>query len=388
MPARIGSPDVGMFGDLARQRQKRDRFFERQVVGREPLGQRGAFRLLALALLHILAEPTVAQRDLVAGGGVDPERAHAGPFAIRARAVLPVGREHPREAALGIVRAADEGAELAELQRQLPLVAGGAEARVGAVRAGGEDVRPEQLVEAVEHLARAQVLGAAERAGKIDPEVAQQVLPVDLAVGDPVELLLEVGGEVVADIFGEERFEKRCHEPALVLRDQPLLLDAHVIALAQHRERRGIGRGAADAELFHALDERRLGVARRRLGEMLARLDALLGQGFARLHRRQARRILVFLVVAALLVEREEAGEANDLAGRAEIEFSRPRLGEDVDRGALEFGALHLAGDRAVPDQLVELGLFGLEMLGDVLRPARRGRSAGSPRGLPARSWP
>ena len=88
------------------------------------------------------------------------------------------------------------------------------------------------------------------------------------------------------------------------------------------------------------------------------------------------------------LVEREEAGEANDLAGRAEVEFARPRLGEDVDRGALEFGALHLAGDRAVPDQLVELGLLGLEMPGDVLRPARRGRSAGSPRGLPARSWP
>ena len=104
---------------------------------------------------------------------------------------------------------------------------------------------------------------------------------------------------------------------------------------------------------------------------MLARVDALLGQAFALAHRRQAAEFLVFLVVAALLVEREEAGKAHDLAGRAKLEFSRPGLGQNVDRGALEFRALHLAGDRARPDELVELGLLGLEMRGDVARALR-----------------
>ena len=102
------------------------------------------------------------------------------------------------------------------------------------------------------------------------------------------------------------------------------------------------------------------------------RVDALLGERFAGLHRRQLRPVLVLLVVAAFLVEREEAGEADDLAGGAEIEFARAGLGENFDGGALEFGALHLAGDGAVPDQLVELGLLGLEMAGDVLGAARQ----------------
>ena len=104
---------------------------------------------------------------------------------------------------------------------------------------------------------------------------------------------------------------------------------------------------------------------------MLARLDALLGQRLARLHRRQAGRILVLVVVAPFLVEREEAGKAHHLAGGAEIELALARLGENVDRGALELGALHLAGERAVPDQLVELGLLGLEMARDVARAQR-----------------
>ena len=57
-------------------------------------------------------------------------------------------------------------------------------------------------------------------AGEIVPEVAQQRLPVDLAVRHLIELLLEIGGEVVADIFGEERFEEGRHDPALVLRNR------------------------------------------------------------------------------------------------------------------------------------------------------------------------
>ena len=197
----------------------------------------------------------------------------------------------------------------------------------------------------------------------------QHRLPVDLAVGDLVELLFELGGEVVADVFGEEGFEERGDEAALVLGDQPLLLDPHIVAVAQHGERRGVGRGSADAELLHPLDQRRFGVARRRLGEVLRRLDPLLGQRLARRHRRQPRRILVLLVVAPFLIEREEAGEANDLAAGAEFELALARFGEDVDGGALELGALHLAGERAVPDQLVELGLVGLEAARDVARP-------------------
>ena len=54
---------------------------------------------------------------------------------------------------------------------------------------------------------------------------------------------------------------------------EPLLVDADVVALLQHGQRRGVGRGPADAELLHALDQRRFGKARRRLREVLLGLD-------------------------------------------------------------------------------------------------------------------
>ena len=67
----------------------------------------------------------------------------------------------------------------------------------------------------------------------------------------------------------------------------------------------------------------------------------------------------MLLVVAALEVDLEEAVEGHDLAGGAQADLA---VGAgDVDGGALEAGGLHLAGDRALPDQVVELALVGLE---------------------------
>ena len=180
-------------------------------------------------------------------------------------------------------------------------------------------MRAEKLVEMIEHLGDAQVLGLVDVAGELPPELAQHLLPRQVAVGDPIELLLEVGGEVVFDIAPEKAFEEGGDEAALVLGDELPLLQPHIVAVAQHRERRRIGGGAADAEFLHLLDEGGFGVARRRLGEVLRRLDAVLAQPVACLHGRQAAALVVVGgVVAAFLVEGEEAVEAHDLAGGAQ----------------------------------------------------------------------
>ena len=153
----------------------------------------------------------------------------------------------------------------------------------------GKDVRPEQIVQRVEHLGDAQIADVVHGGDELAPEVAQHVLPFELARGDEVELLLEIGGEVVFDVAAEEALEEGGDQPALVLGVEPLLVDPHIFAVAQHVERRGIGRRPADAELLHLLDQRRLAVAGRRLGEMLLRLDLARVERVARGERGQAR---------------------------------------------------------------------------------------------------
>ncbi len=62
----------GMPRDLARQGKKRERLLQRHVIGLESARQRPAFGLLALALLDVIAEAAIAQRDFVAGLRVLP----------------------------------------------------------------------------------------------------------------------------------------------------------------------------------------------------------------------------------------------------------------------------------------------------------------------------
>ena len=64
---------------------------------------------------------------------------------------------------------------------------------------GGKMWSLQQLVERVEHFGDAQVLDLVGLAGEVVPEVAQHVLPVELAGRDLVELFLEAGGEAVFD---------------------------------------------------------------------------------------------------------------------------------------------------------------------------------------------
>ena len=50
--------------------------------------------------------------------------------------------------------------------------------------------------------------------------------------------------------------------------------------------------------------------------------------------------------------------------------------GDDIDGGALQLGAFHLAGEGALPDQLVEPRLIAIEMARDLFRRAREAGGA------------
>ena len=140
---------------------------------------------------------------------------------------------------------------------------------IAAILARRIDVRPQHVVERVQHLRDPQILDVVDRADEIAPEILQHLLPGNLVVGDAVELFFQRGGKIIFDIAREEIFQERDHDAALVLAVQPLLLEPDIAAVFQHLQDRGVGRGPADAEFFHALDQGGFGEARRRLGEVL-----------------------------------------------------------------------------------------------------------------------
>ena len=64
---------------------------------------------------------------------------------------------------------------------------------------------------------------------------------------------------------------------------------------------------------------------------MLGGVDALFLQPLVLRHKGQTAAVLVLLVVAALLIELQEAVEPDDLPGRAQIELAVAGFGQKID---------------------------------------------------------
>ena len=146
-----------------------------------------------------------------------------------------------------------------------------------------------------------------------------------LAAGDLVEVLLHARGEVEVDEVAEVLDEQVGDDLADVLGPQPALHHRHVAAIDDRRDRRGVGRRPADAVLLERLDQRRLGVARRRLGEVLRRRD-LVARSCASPSRSagSVRSGLLGRVVGSLGVDAREAVEDGPRGARAQLVACRP----------------------------------------------------------------
>src|SRR4051812_43724295 len=105
----------------------------------------------------------------------------------------------------------------------------------------------QQLIQGVDDFRTFDLAGGSDVRGKIAPEIAKHIFPRELAGGDAVELLLEISGEVELDVALEEILEIGGDDAALVLRHEPLALEADILALPQRLHRRGVGRGSPDA---------------------------------------------------------------------------------------------------------------------------------------------
>ena len=207
-------------------------------------------------------------------------------------------------------------------------------------------------------------------------EGAQQRHPRALAVGDLVELLLHPRGELDVDVGTEVLDEEVGHDLGDGLRVEPAFLDADVAAIGDRRDRRRVRRRPADAVLLERLDQRRLGEARRRLGEMLGRRDvADVGDAALGQHRQPGARFVLVVgggVVAALGVDDREAVEQHLRRRGAQLVAAVGQL----DRRRLELLGRHLRREGALPDQPVEARLVRLQRRGHRVRITPEARRA------------
>ena len=166
------------------------------------------------------------------------------------------------------------------------------------------------------------------------PEVAHHLVPLLAALLDLVELVLHARGEVHVEDVGEAArpAARLTAMPRSVGREPPAVaLD--VVARGDGADDGGVGAGPADALLLERLDQRGLGVARRRLGEVLLgphrhlrrRCDRLLRHGEREPGRQLGQARAVLLVVLVEAVELLEAGELEHAPGGAQPEPARRR---------------------------------------------------------------
>ena len=206
------------------------------------------------------------------------------------------------------------------------------------------------------------------------PEPLHQRDPVLLATAHRIQLVLELGGEVVIDVLREVARQELRHRAAHVARAEAAALELDVLAEQQRLDDRRVRRRPADAVFLQRLDQRGFSEARRRLGEVLFGKDAVERNPVARLHQRQLAALVVILgalLVLAFLIHGEEAGVDDRRARCAEAVFA---AGGQVDRDRIHRRRHHLRGDRALPHQVVELARVVVEEPRHLRGRAQRGR--------------
>ncbi len=122
-------------------------------------------------------------------------------------------------------------------------------------------------------------------------------------------------------------------------------------------------------------------LALRRLGQIVALVPRLRELGIERLadqfrglafgDRRQAGAVFALVIVAALVIDAQKTVEQHHLTGRAQADLAIGAF--DFGCRALHPGGFHLAGDGALPDQVIQLAL----VIGADLQSVRRQHHVG-----------
>ena len=335
-----------MRSDRTRQAEQLQRPVQRQFV--DVLRDRGTLGLLALAKLDVGAKPPDPARDFLAGFGILAQRLIVRLFPAAAGL-----RELAGELALGVIRAGDKRTVASATQGQAPFPALGTLARIGTIFPGREQIVRKELVKRLGHFGGFLLHDLVGLRLEIAPEGFEQLFPCLTATRNIVELIFHPGGEVIGNVTLEKALKERGEQSPGFFCKETVFLGPHIGTVLEHLDRRGICRWTPDAQFLQPLDEARLGKARWRLGEVLLGRNALLGRHVTGLQeRQQATFIIVGLVVLPFLINGEKAGKLHDLPRGAQ--FIAASAIAQGNSGAFKLGRCHLAGHRALENQIVK----------------------------------
>ena len=209
----------------------------------------------------------------------------------------------------------------------------------------------QKFINLVKHLTNPQISGFGNRRVEVAPEPAENFGIGPAARRYVIQFGLKIGSEIILDIAPEIVGQERGDQPPFILRDQPVLVFADIFAVLNRGDHRGIGRRPPDPQFFHPLDQSRFGITRRGLGEVLLRRHRALFCGLS-LHDLRQAALVAILVIAALVVDFQEAIKQHDLPIGAQADLTIGR--QDIHHGPLHPRRRHLAGNRALPDQIIE----------------------------------
>ncbi len=171
-------------------------------------------------------------------------------------------------------------------------------------------------------------------------ELRQLGVAVLVAAGDLVEDVLHLRGELVGDEAGEVLLQQPDHRERQPGRHQRGALLVDVAAVEDRADDRGVRRRSADLALLELLDQRRLGVAGRRLGLVAGGAErgggerVALGQRRAAASASSSRRFE--LSSGVLDVGLEEAVEGDRAAARGEDDVLAGRTAAPPSRTVTE----------------------------------------------------
>ena len=194
---------------------------------------------------------------------------------------------------------------------------------------------------------------------KVIIECREHLLPVHAALFHLVQLFLHLGGEGGVHDVLELVLHQAGDHLAQGGRTEGTALLHHILPVEDGGDGGGVGGGAANALLFQRPDEGGLGIAGRRLGEVLLLVRLLEVQVLPLLQIGQGGLGSLILIVLTLLVDSGKAGEFQlRVAGPEGI---ARRLG--LNGYAVVDGRSHLAGQETAPNELVELILLAGQIL-------------------------